>query len=111
MSSAAPLGPEDPRKLGPYTILSRIGGGGMGVVYLGQAADRRLVAVKVIRSDRAGDPELSARFRREVRAASGVAGFCTARVLDADLDAERPYYVTEYVAGPTPPARGGARRP
>jgi serine/threonine protein kinase len=101
MSSAAPLGPEDPRKLGPYTILSRIGGGGMGVVYLGQAGDRRLVAVKVIRSDRASDPELSARFRREVRAASGVAGFCTARVLDADLDAERPYYVTEYVAGPT----------
>src|SRR6266540_7104522 len=101
MSSAAPLGPEDPRQLGPYTILSRIGGGGMGVVYLGQAPDRRLVAVKVVRSDRASDPELGARFRREVRAASGVAGFCTARVLDADLDAARPYYVTEYVAGPT----------
>jgi hypothetical protein len=101
MSSAAPLGPEDPRQLGPYTILSRIGGGGMGVVYLGQTPDRRLVAIKVVRSDRASDPELSARFRREVRAASGVAGFCTARVLDADLDAERPYYVTEYVAGPT----------
>jgi hypothetical protein len=101
MSSAAPLGPEDPRQLGPYTILSRIGGGGMGMVYLGQAPDRRLVAIKVIRSDRASDPELGARFRREVRAASGVAGFCTARVLDADLDAERPYYVTEYVAGPT----------
>src|SRR6266540_2755870 len=101
MSSAAPLGPEDPRQLGPYTILSRIGGGGMGVVYLGQTPDRRLVAIKVVRSDRASDPELAARFRREVRAASGVAGFCTARVLDADLDAERPYYVTEYVAGPT----------
>jgi hypothetical protein len=100
-SGAAPLGPEEPRQLGPYTILSRIGGGGMGVVYLGQAPDRRLVAVKVIRADRAHDPELIARFRREVRAASGVAGFCTARVLDADLDAERPYYVTEYVAGPT----------
>ncbi len=101
MSSAAPLGAEDPRQLGPYAILSRIGGGGMGVVYLGQAPDRRLVAVKVVRSDRASDPELGARFRREVRAASGVAGFCTARVLDADLDAARPYYVTEYVAGPT----------
>jgi serine/threonine kinase PknH len=73
----------------------------MGVVYLGQAPDRRLLAVKVVRSDRAGDPETGARFRREVRAASGVAGFCTARVLDADLDAERPYYVTEYVPGPT----------
>jgi Protein kinase domain len=101
MSSAAPLVSGDPRQLGPYTILSRIGGGGMGMVYLGQTPDRRLVAVKVIRADRASDRELAARFRREVQAASGVAGFCTARVLDADLDAERPYYVTEYVAGPT----------
>src|SRR5919197_633096 len=101
MSSAAPLVSGDPRQLGPYTILSRIGGGGMGMVYLGQAPDRRLVAVKVIRADRASDRELAARFRREVQAASGVAGFCTARVLDADLDAERPYYVTEYVPGPT----------
>src|SRR5919198_1879492 len=101
MTSAAPLETGDPRQLGPYAILSRIGGGGMGMVYLGQAPDRRLVAVKVIRADRARDPELSTRFRREVRAASGVAGFCTARVLDADLDAARPYYVTEYVPGPT----------
>jgi predicted Ser/Thr protein kinase len=73
----------------------------MGVVYLGQARDRRLVAVKVVRADRTSDPESSTRFRREVRAASGVAGFCTARVLDADLDAPQPYYVTEYVQGPT----------
>src|SRR6266508_3050063 len=73
----------------------------MGVVYLGQARDRRLVAVKVVRADRTSDPESSTRFRRELRAASGVAGFCTARVLDADLDAPQPYYVTEYVQGPT----------
>jgi predicted Ser/Thr protein kinase len=73
----------------------------MGVVYLGQARDRRLVAVKVVRADRTSDPDSAARFRREVRAASGVAGFCTARVLDADLDAPQPYYVTEYVQGPT----------
>jgi hypothetical protein len=73
----------------------------MGVVYLGQGPDRRLVAVKVVRSDRTAEPESAARFRREVRAASGVAGFCTARVLDADLDAPQPYYVTEYVQGPT----------
>ncbi|HZD37206.1 MAG TPA: serine/threonine-protein kinase, partial [Actinomycetes bacterium] len=101
MNSVLPLGSGDPRQLGPYAILSRIGGGGMGVVYLGQARDRRLVAVKVVRSDRTADPESATRFRREVRAASGVAGFCTARVLDADLDAPQPYYVTEYVQGPT----------
>jgi serine/threonine protein kinase len=101
VNSALPLGPGDPRRLGPYAILSRIGGGGMGVVYLGQGPDRRLVAVKVVRSDRTAEPESAARFRREVRAASGVAGFCTARVLDADLEAPQPYYVTEYVQGPT----------
>ena len=98
MNNALQLGPGDPRQLGPYTILNRIGGGGMGVVYLGQSPDRRLVAVKVVRSDRASDPEFVARFRREVRAASGVAGFCTARVLAADLDAHQPYYVTEATA-------------
>jgi serine/threonine protein kinase len=101
VNSALPLGSGDPTQLGPYAILSRIGGGGMGVVYLGQARNRRLVAVKVVRADRTSDPESAARFRREVRAASGVAGFCTARVLDADLDAPQPYYVTEYVQGPT----------
>ncbi len=101
MYSTAPLGTADPKRLGPYFILGRLGGGGMGVVYLGQTPERRLVAIKAIREDLAHDPEFRARFKHEVRAVSGVAGFCTARMLDADVDAERPWYASEFIEGPT----------
>ncbi len=73
----------------------------MGVVYLGQTPERRLVAIKAVREDLAHDPEFRARFKHEVGAVSGVAGFCTARMLDADVDAERPWYASEFIEGPT----------
>ena len=101
MEGARPLELGDPARLGPYRTLARLGSGGMGVVYLGRAPDHRLVAIKVIRAELARDPVFVTRFRQEVRAAAGVAGFCTARVLAADLEGELPYYVTEYVDGPT----------
>jgi hypothetical protein len=101
MYGTAPLGTADPKRLGPYFILGRLGGGGMGVVYLGQTPERRLVAIKAIREDLAHDPEFRARFRHEVRAVSGVAGLCTARMLDADTNAERPWYASEFIEGPT----------
>jgi hypothetical protein len=101
MSITSPLLSTDPRRLGSYALLWRLGGGGMGVVYLGEARDERLVAIKVIRPELADDSVFLARFRQEVEAASLVAGFCTARVIDADLDAERPWFATAYVDGPT----------
>jgi serine/threonine protein kinase len=72
----------------------------MGIVYLGRTRGGRPVAVKVIRPEYADDPDFRIRFRREVQAASRVLGLCTARVVDADPDAERPYLVTEFIAGP-----------
>src|SRR5436309_3490068 len=48
MSITSPLLSTDPRRLGSYVLLWRLGGGGMGVVYLGEAQDERLVAGKVI---------------------------------------------------------------
>src|SRR6266516_1296053 len=101
MYSTSPLGTADPRRLGPYFILGRLGGGGMGVVYLGQTPERRLVSIKAVREDLDHDPEFRARFKHEVGAVSGVAGFCTARMLDADVDAERPWYASEFIEGPT----------
>jgi len=101
MSITTPLLATDPRRLGSYVLLWRLGGGGMGVVYLGEASDERLVAIKVIRPELADDSVFLARFRQEVEAASRVAGFCTARVIGADLEAERPWFATEYVDGPT----------
>lgn len=92
---------EDPKRIGRYRLLGRLGGGGMGVVYLGEAPGRRPVAIKVVRSEYADDPAFRMRFRREVETASQVTGACTVRVLDADVDSPRPYLVTEYVPGPT----------
>src|SRR5262245_14871677 len=53
-------------RLGPYEILSALGAGGMGEVY--RATDtnlKRQVAIKVLHTSLAGDPERLARFQRE----------------------------------------------
>jgi predicted Ser/Thr protein kinase len=96
-----PLRPGDPRTLGAYRLLARLGEGGMGTVYLARAADDRLVAVKVVRPEYADDDEFRARFRSEVTRARQVPPFCTAEVLDADPDHHTPYLVVEYVDGPS----------
>ncbi|TLP62012.1 glycoside hydrolase family 6 protein [Microbispora triticiradicis] len=91
----------DPREVGPYRLVRRLGEGGMGVVYLGEAPDGARVAVKLLHHTIAADPGFRRRFRREVEAAKRVARFCTAAVLDAEVDGETVYLVTEYVPGPT----------
>src|SRR4249920_2919757 len=60
-------------RLGAYEILSPIGAGGMGEVY--RARDARLgreVAIKVLPSAMASDPDRRARFEQEARSASGL---------------------------------------
>ncbi|MFI7145389.1 glycoside hydrolase family 6 protein [Nonomuraea sp. NPDC050022] len=96
----------EPRRVGGHRIIRRIGAGGMGVVYLAEGGartggTRTLVAIKVIHRHLAGDPEFRRRFRREVATAQRVARFSTAPVLEADLDGDLAYVVTEYVPGPT----------
>ena len=91
----------DPPQIGPYRLAGRLGAGGMGRVYLGRSAGGRLVAVKVIREELAGDAEFRARFRREVAGARMVSGLFTAPVVDADLDGLVPWLATAYVAGPS----------
>ncbi|MBM2614361.1 serine/threonine protein kinase [Actinoplanes sp. LDG1-06] len=95
------LRPTDPPFVGPYRLLSRLGEGGMGSVFLAEAPGGRLVAVKVIRAEYAHEEHFRARFRSEVNRARQVPPFCTAEVLDADPDHETPYLVVEYVDGPT----------
>ncbi|GAA0841905.1 serine/threonine-protein kinase [Streptosporangium amethystogenes subsp. fukuiense] len=93
------LEPADPIALGPYRIAGRLGRGGMGTVYLAEGPSGP-VAIKVINTNLAADPEFVARFRNEVAAARKVSRFCTAPVLDARLEGEPLWVVTEYVAGP-----------
>jgi hypothetical protein len=97
-----PKQPGDPRRLGPYELLGRLGQGGMGVVFLGrERRTGRLAAVKALRPELTGDATFAARLRREVDAARRVDSPHVARVLDADPSADRPWLATEYVEGPT----------
>lgn len=95
------LAPDDPRHVGSYRLLGRLGSGGMGHVFLGQSPGGRLVAVKVIRPDLADAPDFRRRFAREVAAARRVSGIFTAPVVDADPEAPQPWLVTAYVDGPS----------
>ena len=99
-----PLSTEEAESIGAiggYTLIDRLGSGGMGVVYLGRSASGRHVAVKVVHTQYAQDEEFRTRFRQEIAAARRVSGAFTAPVVDADPDAELPWMATLYVPGRT----------
>jgi eukaryotic-like serine/threonine-protein kinase len=96
-----PLRPGDPTRVGDYVLTARLGAGGMGEVFFGRSPGGRPVAVKLVHPVYAADGEFRRRFKREVEAARTVGGFHTAPVVDADPDADRPWMVTAYVAGPS----------
>ncbi|HEU5031653.1 MAG TPA: serine/threonine-protein kinase [Spirillospora sp.] len=95
-----PLRSGDPRSIGGYRLLGRLGEGGQGVVYLGRDGDDRLVTVRVLRGGLDAGQRARSRFVKEAEAARKVAGRHTARVLDADVTGDRPYIVSEFVEGP-----------
>ncbi|HEU5027158.1 MAG TPA: serine/threonine-protein kinase [Spirillospora sp.] len=99
MSGAAPVRAGDPERLGRYRIVGRLGGGGMGTVFLALSPGGRAVAVKAVRAELAEDPGFRRRFVREVEAARRVSGFFTAAVIDADPEGTPPWLATEYVPG------------
>ncbi|WP_106401515.1 serine/threonine-protein kinase [Actinocorallia populi] len=98
--TSRPLHPADPTSIGPYTLLGVLGEGSQGAVYLGTLAGRR-VAIKLMHERYAQDARARRRFVRELEAAKKVARFCTAQVLDADVQGRCPYIVSEYVPGPS----------
>ncbi len=91
----------DPDRIGPYTVLGRLGSGSMGQVYLGRSAAGRLVAVKTIRVELAEEAGFRHRFAQEGAAARKVSGVFTAAVVEADPEADLPWLATAYVPAPS----------
>ncbi|MFF5210631.1 serine/threonine-protein kinase [Streptosporangium sp. NPDC000396] len=94
------LSPGDPLQIGRYRVLGQLGRGGMGTVHLGESPEGQRVAIKVINPEYSQHEQFRMRFRREAEAAQRVRRFCTAAVLEAALDGDQLYVVTEYVPGP-----------
>ncbi|HEU5333168.1 MAG TPA: serine/threonine-protein kinase [Actinocrinis sp.] len=100
-SETRPLQPTDQLSFGPYTVVGLLGQGGMGRVYTARAADGARVAIKALVAAPAARDAALPRFRRELAAARRIEGELTARVVDADLEADPPWLATEYIQGPT----------
>src|SRR5260370_40219777 len=90
-----------PDRLGPYRLLDRIGEGGMGVVHLATDPENRLVAIKVLRPQVAGDATARRRLAREVETMRRGHSPSFADVVDADVTGPVPYVVTRSVRGRT----------
>jgi transcriptional regulator with XRE-family HTH domain/tRNA A-37 threonylcarbamoyl transferase component Bud32 len=97
----APLAQGDPSRIGSFRLLSRLGGGAMGEVFLAASHGGRPVAVKRVRVEYSRDVVFRARFAKEVAAVRAVTGGHTPALIDADAEAERPWIATAYVPGPS----------
>jgi WD40 repeat protein/predicted Ser/Thr protein kinase len=96
-----PLQPGEPSQIGGYRLAGVLGRGGQGSVYLGRTSEGGGVAIKVLHDRQVKDPGARRRFLIESELIQRVAAFCTAQVFEVGFDANRPYFVSEHVPGPT----------
>jgi serine/threonine protein kinase len=87
-------------RLGPYRVLKQLGVGGMGIVYKAEDISlQRPVALKVMRPDRAADPEARQRFLREARATAALKHAHIVTIYQVGEDRGVPFFAMEYLRG------------
>lgn len=94
-----PLFEHDPRTLGTFTVIGRLGEGGMGTVYLG-ARGTQNVALKVMHPALLRDPSARTRFEREIKILEKIDSPQVAKILDHGLDGDQGWFATEFINGP-----------
>jgi len=103
--SLNPLNPDDPLVgavlAGRYVVKSRIGEGGMGLVYEGLHRDiDKQVAIKVLRDDLSRRPDVVARFRQEAKSASRIGHENIVDISDfGETTRGASYFVMEFLDG------------
>ncbi len=106
MSIVMPLQAGDRRRMGRYRLTGRIEGrpsaaGTPPPVFVAKTSDGSTVDVTLLPRERVLDAAARDRFAAEARVARRVAPFCAARILDAGVEGDDPYLVTEHVPGPS----------
>ena len=99
MAGLEKLRSSDPKTIGPYELVARLGSGGMGVVFLGTLGVKR-VAVKTVRSSFLDDPSLKSRFQREIENLKVMNSPRIAKFLDSSIDDDIAWHAVEFVNGP-----------
>ncbi|MEE1782741.1 serine/threonine-protein kinase [Streptomyces sp. SP17BM10] len=95
-----PLRAHEPRAIGLYQLLGRIGAGGMGTVFLARRqGSATQVALKTLNPELVDDDDLRLRFEREAQVLAMVPGVYTARVLDTGLADGTPFIAMELLDG------------
>ena len=94
-----PLSPKDPTRIADYTLIGRLGSGGMGIVYLA-ANGHDNVALKVIRESLLEDPSQATRFSREIETLKKINSPYVAKIINSGVTDGQAWYATEFVNGP-----------
>jgi len=93
-----PLNKSDPRVIGPFTVIARLGSGGMGTVYL-TSLNRKPIALKVVRGNFSEDEAIKNRFSREIQTLRKLSSPFIAPIVDSSVDDEIAWLAVDYVKG------------
>lgn len=92
--------PSSLKSIGDYTLLKKLGEGGMGAVYKARdSRNGRVVALKIVTDDAAKNPLLMERFKQEFRATQALNHPNIVKGLDFGVEGEASYLAMEFVEG------------